>query len=182
MDSNDRASPPVDLPGFRACFVRHWPTVMRLSLHLVRDAAEAEDLAQEVFLSLSRQDVLAQGDAATRAWLIRVTLNRGLNALRSQRRRREREQHATIAAIDDDAESLLARRRDRDRVREVLAVLVPRAAKLLLLRQLGMSYGELAEIVDVAPCSIGTLLLRAQRSFAAIYHSRFGSDAAGESR
>jgi RNA polymerase sigma-70 factor (ECF subfamily) len=175
MDPRSPHPDPISLPaGFRACFVRHYPAVLRLSTQLMRDPGEAQDLAQEVFVSLSRQ-TLELDDAAVRAWLLRVTLNRGLNALRAHRRRVERERHAPEINGIDDAESLLERRRARDRVRTTLAALDPRAAKLLMLRQLGMSYAELAAIVDVAPSSVGTLLLRAQRAFAAIYDQRFGT-------
>jgi RNA polymerase sigma-70 factor, ECF subfamily len=177
----------ADPVAFRAAFDRHYSTVLRLSAHLLGDRAEAEDLAQEVFVSLSRQrftDADAQG---VRAWLVRVTLNRGLNALRTRRRRTERERKAGGGDLDSDGtapsndiESLLERRRERRRVQETVATLEPRAAKLLMLRQLGMGYAELAALVDVAPGSIGTLLARAQRAFVAAYRERFGSDATGE--
>jgi RNA polymerase sigma-70 factor (ECF subfamily) len=42
----------------------------------------------------------------------------------------------------------------------------PRPAQLLILRQSGMSYAELAEVLGVAPSSIGTLLARAEEEFA----------------
>jgi RNA polymerase sigma-70 factor (ECF subfamily) len=47
-----------------------------------------------------------------------------------------------------------------------LAALPERQAKLLLLRQEdGLKYAEIAAILDVAPGSIGTLLVRAEHAF-----------------
>jgi RNA polymerase sigma-70 factor (ECF subfamily) len=43
--------------------------------------------------------------------------------------------------------------------------LAPRQIQLLLLRQTGLSYAELAAACDVAPGSVGTLLSRAAEAF-----------------
>jgi RNA polymerase sigma-70 factor (ECF subfamily) len=170
---------PADPAGFRTVFEQHYPLVRRLLLQLVRDAGEADDLAQEVFVSLLRQELDPARTHDVRRWLLRVALNRGLNALRSRRRREAREQGAASPDTTFDLENAFERQRARASVREVLAALEPRAAKLLMLRQVGLSYGELAEVIDVAPGSIGTLLVRAQRAFMTAYRERFGDDAMG---
>jgi RNA polymerase sigma-70 factor, ECF subfamily len=54
-------------------------------------------------------------------------------------------------------------------VRAALAQLPERQTQLLLLRQMGMSYNDLAETCQVAPGSIGTLLARAARAFRDAY-------------
>ena len=70
---------------------------------------------------------------------------------------------------------------ERQIVRRALAELPERDAQLLMLRQAGLSYKELALALDVAPASIGTLLARAERAFEARYRATAGSEAAGES-
>lgn len=172
----------ADKAGFRALFEEHHPVVRRLLLHLVRDPGEADDLTQEVFVSLLGQSFDPERTHEVRRWLLRVALNRGLNALRGRRRRTAREQDAAWGELTFDLESAAERRRTQADVRDVLAGLEPRAAKLLMLRELGMSYAELAEVIDVAPASIGTLLVRAQRAFMAAYRERFGEEAMGGRR
>ena len=54
-------------------------------------------------------------------------------------------------------------------VRRVLAHLLERQSRLLLLRHAGLSYAEIAEALDVAPGSVGTLLVRAEKAFLAAY-------------
>jgi len=59
-----------------------------------------------------------------------------------------------------------------ERVREVrkaLEQLAPRDREVLLLRQEGLSYKEIAQVVNVSPTSIGTLLARALQRFEAAY-------------
>jgi RNA polymerase sigma-70 factor (ECF subfamily) len=63
---------------------------------------------------------------------------------------------------------------ERVRVRTVLAGMKVRDAQLLLLRNTGLSYKEVAEIVDIAPSSVGTLLARAEKAFEERYRDLEG--------
>ena len=69
---------------------------------------------------------------------------------------------------------------ERDRVRQAWPNCRPQQAQLLVLRYAGLSYKELAQALDVAPTSIGTLLARAERAFEARYRATAGSKATGE--
>jgi RNA polymerase sigma factor (sigma-70 family) len=61
------------------------------------------------------------------------------------------------------------RRETQERVRQVLAKMKPRSAKLLHLRYSGLSYSELAEALQIAPGSVGKFLSRAEDEFERIY-------------
>ncbi len=61
-------------------------------------------------------------------------------------------------------------------VQQVLAAMKPRAAKLLFLRHSGFSYAELADSLNLALGSIGTLLNRAERDFKARYAALYGGE------
>jgi RNA polymerase sigma-70 factor (ECF subfamily) len=158
-----------DEASFEALFHRHYPRVYRLLVRLVGDPAEAEELAQETFIRLYRRP-LRRGDNVA-GWLYRVATNLGYNALRGSRRRDQREQTvmaersltAPSAAAEAEQRALQAE------VRATLARLRPREGQLLLLRQMGLSYRELAEALDVSPNSIGTLLARAEKAFRRAY-------------
>ena len=154
--------------AFRRAFVRHYPAVRRLLAHVTRDRNEAEDLTQEVFVTLLHQHFDVGRGHDLRRWLMRVALNRGLNAIRGGQRREQRERGGGSSQVYD-LEAVVAQRETQREVRAVLAALEPRAAQLLMLHQLGMSHAEIAEIVDVAPGSIGTLLTRAKRAFLTAY-------------
>jgi RNA polymerase sigma-70 factor (ECF subfamily) len=57
---------------------------------MVRDAAAADDLVQEVFLRVWTRSEQWSGQGAFKAWLFRIGTNLALNHLRWLRRRRER--------------------------------------------------------------------------------------------
>jgi RNA polymerase sigma-70 factor (ECF subfamily) len=134
---------------------------------MLGDSGLADDLAQDTFVALyTRPPQLQADDELARAWLYRVALNRGYNALRS--RRRQQDHLPTLCPPEQsvDPESEAVRAEERERVRAALAALPERQAKLLLLRREdGLKYAEIATILEVAPGSIGTLLVRAEHAF-----------------
>jgi RNA polymerase sigma-70 factor (ECF subfamily) len=140
---------------------------------LLGDRAEAEDLTLETFWRLwdrapGRPENLA-------GWLYRVAMRLGYNALRAGRRRERYEIEAGVEALEVNAPpdpALSAElAEERARVRAALRRLPPRDAQLLLLRQTGLSYKELAIALGVAPGSVGALLTRAEAKFEAVYES-----------
>ena len=166
-----------DEASFALLFQRHYERVYGLLFRLVGNRAEAEDLAQEVFLKLYRQPLLGRPDDNVGGWLYRVATNLGYNAIRDRKRRQERE-HLLILAQPDGAEGpqqAAERREARERVQQALAELKPRQVQLLLLRQMGFSYADLADLCEVAPGSVGKLLQRAAEAFRQAY-ARLGED------
>jgi len=164
-----------DQASFEELFLRHYPMVFGVLFRLAGSREEAEDLAQEVFLKLYRNP-LRNGENVA-GWLYRVALNTGYNALRASTRRGRRE---TIAGRDGTGTPLPeeeAQHRELAReVRETLLRIPERDARLLILSETGFNYREIAEVVGVAPGSVGTLLARARKTFLAAYgdNSAFG--------
>lgn len=65
---------------------RHWTAAWKASLVITADASTAEDVAQDAFLAAL--DALGSFDPRRpfRPWLVRIAVNRALNARRSSRR------------------------------------------------------------------------------------------------
>lgn len=159
---------------------QYWSRVCRTLYQLVGSWAEAEDLALEVFYRLHQrppEDMEVVG-----SWLYRVATNVGLNALRAHKRRAKYEEAAgrhyleRRSAVDPATE--LERKETQTRVRAVLAKMRLRSARLLFLRYLGLSYSELAEVLDLAPGSVGKLLSRARKEFERRYRALEENDEA----
>lgn len=70
-------------------FRRYHGKVHRWCLKILKDAMEAEDVTQSIFLDLWEKPRPYRGERRFAAWLYVLTRNRCLNALRSARRRRE---------------------------------------------------------------------------------------------
>ena len=89
-------APPL---SFDEAFTLHHRAVFRTACSVVRDAALAEDITQEVFLRLYRNLDSKPGEELLRAWLLRVTLNVARNTIRGQTRSmtRDNEYHKNAA-------------------------------------------------------------------------------------
>jgi len=72
--------------GFDEAFTLHHRVVFSTARAVVRDAALAEEVTQEVFLKLYRHLDSAPHADLLRAWLLRVTLNEARNTIRSRNR------------------------------------------------------------------------------------------------
>jgi len=159
--------------AFEAAFEEHWSWVCSALYRIVGDWDEAEDLALEVFWRLYYRP--PQDWSGLGSWLYRVATNRGLNALRARKRRQDYEKKAGKLRMERDAPADPAieteRQVERQQVRSVLAKMKPRAARILLLRYLGLSYAEIASVLEIVPGSVGTLLARAEREFERHYRA-----------
>ncbi|MFC6566803.1 sigma-70 family RNA polymerase sigma factor [Actinoplanes utahensis] len=142
---------------FRAAY----PRVVGVAARVLGSRDEAEDVAQETFLSFSRTDVPA-GEAI--GWLCVAAAHTALNHLRSGRRRASREEAARdprVAVSPDVADAVVARDEHR-RVRAALSRLPRKQAVALVLRHSGLSYAEVAAALDLSPGSVGTTVRRAE--------------------
>ncbi len=137
-----------------------YPAVVAVAARVLGSRDEAEDVAQEVFLSFARSTVPA---AEAPGWLAVAAAHTALNHLRSGRRRTAREEAAADdgTPVPDVAESVVARE-ERSRVRAALARLPRRQAVALVLRHSGLSYADVATALDLSPGSVGTTVRRAE--------------------
>ena len=160
---------------FEDLFREHWARVYRFLKRLVGDPSEAEDLAVETFLRLYKHHPNQQDGFNLGGWLYRVATNVGLHSIRSWKRREHYELAAGKYALEDPEEAspaeILARSEERQRVRQVLAKMNKRHSELLVLRYSGLSYKEIANALNLAPASIGPLLVRAEREFEKQYRA-----------
>ena len=160
-----------DTAAFETLFHRHYDRVYGLLFRLVGNRGEAEDLTQEVFLKLYQRHFARGREHNVGAWLYRVAMNMGYNAIRGRRRRWRRNTQLVPDASEQPSTpaDAVARQETQATVRAALARLSPRDSQLLLLRQMGLSYAELATACEVAPTSIGTMLRRAAQAFREAY-------------
>ena len=142
-------------------FRDHYRLVVDVAARVLGARDQAEDVAQDVFLSFGRSSVPA-GEA--RGWLSVAAAHTALNLLRSGRRRASREEitlaahHAPVGDVADAVVTL----DERVRVRAALARLPHTQSVALVLRYSGLSYAEVAAALDLSPGSVGTTVRRAE--------------------
>lgn len=160
-----------DEASFEILFYRHYDRIYGLLFRLLGNRTEAEDVTQEVFLKLYKQRFRGRREHNVGGWLYRVATNMGYNHLRGRKRRWGRDTLLVPDATDEPVQpgDKAVQEETKATVRATLARLPQRQTQMLLLRQMGMSYAELALACDVAPGSVGTLLSRAAQAFREAY-------------
>ncbi len=156
---------------FDAAFAEHHAPLFRYLHRLLGDEDAAADLTQEAFVRLLEHPL---PNDEVRPWLFTVATNlaRDLGRMRSRRRRLLQEQGGSESLRphrppDPDEETV--RRRRIAEARAALDRLSERDREILLMREEGFRYAEIAEVIGVASTSVGTLLARALRRFQAAY-------------
>jgi RNA polymerase sigma factor (sigma-70 family) len=154
---------------FERLFMQEYARVVSVAYRITGDRAEAEDVAQEAFVHLARSGA-ASGTVA--GWLYRAAVHGALNAVRSRRRRGERERRdfRLERSLRDAGESatdplrIIERRDDAARLRAALVRIGEREAEILALRYGGLSYREIADTTGIDAAQVGTRLARAERA------------------
>lgn len=140
------------------------------------DADMAEDVAQEAFVRMVSRDV-SGALPELRVWLFRVAKN----LIRDRHRVRENRSRLLEAnPVEPSKEPPTDHRVERSEtiaaVRRTLDTLTERDRTLLLMREEGFAYREIAEVIEVKTTSVGSLLARALVRFEEAYETQHGVD------
>lgn len=157
--------------AFDRLFIGEYRRVVAIAFRILNDSGEAEDVAQEAFVSFHRRYDASSPFAA--AWLHRAASHLALNAIRSRKRRSRREEadainHSRVhdtQAIAMDPSHGVELTEQRMMVRNVLSRLSKRNAEVLALRYSGLSYAETAAALGCKVGNVGTMLKRAEEAF-----------------
>lgn len=169
-----RAAAQGDRTAFEILVAHHYHTVIQFTRRSLgnADGHTAEDLAQEVFLALWKSARSFRGEAKVMTWLIRTATNASLNHKRAARLRSAMwlgaDGSAEDAAQTNPPETVALVGERADRVRKAVASLPVNQRAAILLRHFeGMSYAEIAEILNTSLSAVESLLFRAKRSLRA---------------
>jgi RNA polymerase sigma-70 factor (ECF subfamily) len=138
---------------------------------MLRDPLRAEDVLQQVFLQAHRDLGDFAGRGSLRGWLLGITNNRCLDAIKASKRlaRRMEDDVSAVENAVDESPDPLERVDQGRRVRALegcLDELSPEVRMTVLLRfQLGLSYAEIGAILDARA---GTLQQRVARALPAL--------------
>jgi RNA polymerase sigma factor CnrH len=181
--TNEKPPEPDGRPDPRAASARigalyalHGPMVLAVCRGFLHDGVEAEDAAQQTFLSAQR--ALANGSVPRdpAPWLAAIARNECLARLRARAARPVPTDEETVEA-GFDAHAAAVRREQVAELRGALAELPTAQREAILLREVrGFSYDEVAVSLGVTTSAVESLIFRArhrlqlrlQEAFAAV--------------
>ena len=158
--------------GFDEAFTLHHRTVFRAARSVVHDPALAEDITQETFLRLYKNQESIIDDEMLRPWLIRVAINVAKNTIRGNIRANTRDENYVKETGDTSVSSVEIDYEEYAGVNEIFRALNKIKEPLrscLMLKQQGLSYKEIAASLELNEGSIGTFIARARQEFTRYY-------------
>lgn len=171
-----------DQRAFEMLVVKYQRRIERLVARMVRDVDLVPDIAQETFIRAYRALPNFRGESAFYTWLYRIAVNTAKKALIGLKRDPLLTESAMASLSEEEGEgsrveneisdgetpeSLMASRQVAEAVNEAIAALSDDLRQAITLREIdGLSYDEIAELMN---CPIGTVrsrIFRARESIA----------------
>jgi RNA polymerase sigma-70 factor, ECF subfamily len=169
-----------DVRAFEMLVVKYQRRVERLIGRMVRDVDVVADIAQETFIRAYRAMPQFRGDSAFYTWLYRIAVNTAKKALMDRKRDPVVTESALFSVNDEETsraeselsdgetpEGVLASKQIAQTVNAAIQALSEDLRQAIVLREIeGLSYEEIAEVMN---CPIGTVrsrIFRARESIA----------------
>jgi len=182
-----------DAGALESLMIRHSERVYRLAYGIARSHADAEEIVQDVFLTLVRKGASFEGHAALTTWIYRVTTNAALNKRRGKRRELEVSLEEHLPTFKEDGhregdwsyvladwsaipEERVASAEVRDILTEAIDALPDHYRAVLILRDVEeLSNEEVAAIVEDSLGSVKSRLHRARMALREQLTRRLGA-------
>lgn len=149
--------------------------VYRMAFHLLGDAEEAKDATQETFIKAWKNSGMMRCETS-QAWLLKVAVNLCLDWLRRRKFRGEDRDESQDELPDPSLNPLEECLDDeiQTTVREAILKLKPKYRAVIILRYLeGISYQEIAEMLDMRVSKVKSDIFRGRRELKEILRPFF---------
>lgn len=147
-----RVNKPCELNEFiQTVVIKHTNTVVKAAFSYLKNIADAEDITQEVFLTLMQKQPKFENEEHLKAWLIRVAINKCKNHLKSGWFKSNNPIAEDIPYLPPEQNEILS---------AVLSLDIKYRLPIHLYYYEGYSIKEIAEILRVPIATIGTRLSR----------------------
>lgn len=147
-----------DMSAFDVLFDRYESRLFGFLVSRVGNRADAEDLFHEAFLAtLKSGEATFDHEGAFRTWLYRIARNLTLNRRRSLQRGERALARLPEELHEPGADELLGDRQKSAALQDALERLPPTLAELFQLRTSGLSYEEMAAVLEIP---LGTIKSR----------------------
>ncbi len=167
-----------DVNAFEKLVTEYEKGVYAIALRMTGNPEDASDMTQEAFIKAYNSLQSFRGDSKFSVWLYRIASNVCLDFLRSRSRKptvslsvEDDEGEETQLDVADESQSpelLLERSLTRDAVQRGLQSLAPDYRQILLLREIqGLSYEEIADVLQIEVGTVKSRIFRARKRLCA---------------
>ena len=154
-----------DADAFEQLVIAYRDQVFRLALRMCGNEADADEAAQEAFLSAWKALPNFRGDSQFSTWLYQLTSHAAIDLLRREKRQIAAEDITEVSAPDPgpSPQQQAERSETRQAVRDAMGQLSPEYRQIVVLRFLQeLSYEEIGAVLRLPPGTVKSRLNRAK--------------------
>jgi RNA polymerase sigma-70 factor (ECF subfamily) len=162
--------------SFRKLVLNYQGMIINTCYGFVKNHTDAEDIAQEVFIEVYRSINKFREDAKLTTWLYRISVNKSIDFLRKQKRKSWIGSIQTMFGGEEKAMVVEAKHQpnpqqvlEQGERKIVLQNAIDKLAEnqktaFVLHKYEGLSYKEIAKIMDLSLSSVESLMHRAKKN------------------
>ena len=164
-----------DETAFKTLYTMYSNMVYNTALSILQQQTEAEDITQDVFIEIHKSIIKFKQDASLKTWIYRITVTKCYDCLKKQQTKKR---FAQLTALFSGENKLLHDKPHFEHPgvalenKEHAAVLFSAISKLPIKQQTvftlskieGLSYQEIAEVMNTTVSSVESLLFRANKN------------------
>ncbi|MFC1479475.1 RNA polymerase sigma factor [Planctomycetota bacterium] len=150
---------------------RYQKRIMSVAYKITGDWHAAQDIAQEVFMTLMEKIDTFDPERSFFSWIYRITVNRSIDYLRKQGREQITfNEKSLYTAVAETSEQLMIKSEMRKKVQKVLGRLPLQYRIALVLRDIeSISMLRISEILDLVPATARWRVFQARKLFREIW-------------
>ncbi len=163
----------ADEDGYRQLIQEYQEKIFNTCISLVKNADDADDLTQEVFIEIFNSIHKFREDSLLSTWIYRITVNKSLEHLRKLKRKKririltlfnKENQEMNQEATDFNHPGVLAENEEQSRILfQAIEKLTESQKVAFTLHKLeGLSYDQIADIMQKSLSSVESLMHRAK--------------------
>ena len=136
------------------------------------DAAECEDVYQDILYQLWRAYPQFKGEAKFSTWMYRVALSTAITHVRRETRAPRKEGLTETAANGTDVHERMRRREEHELLHEAIASLTDIDKAIILLHLEEQNYDEIAAITGLTKTNVSVRLVRIKRALKEVIEAK----------
>lgn len=168
-----------DREAFKELVEAYQRKVYGICIGMLKNPDDSMDVTQEVFIKVYRYLENFNQQSSFYTWIYRITVNKCIDFIRKKKRQREVDYDETVPQSSDSEEGewtpsrlglnpdrVYARKELRGKMLEALESLGEKHRTILILREVeGLSYEEIADVLQVSKGTVMSRLYHARRYF-----------------
>lgn len=161
----------MDIREYKTTILPIKNKLYRFALGIIKDAAEAQDVVQEILIKVwNKRDELDHINNIE-AWCMRLTKNLAIDKLRSKHRRTEDiETTYSLSSSESTPFEQTAVKDSVSKIKNMIADLPQKQKEVILLRDIeGFSYQEISDTLNMSLAQVKTNLFRARQQIKALF-------------